>query len=62
MNVITIWLLVSVNSIYSSAAAGHYTVIERFPTVEDCQHVQKNLPERYASPGMTRCIQARVAR
>jgi hypothetical protein len=60
MTAVTIWLLISLNSGYSSAAAGHYTVIERFPSAEDCAHVQRSLP--YTGGATTRCIQARVMR
>ena len=48
----TVWLLLSV-----MGSGGHVTVVERFPTVEQCQHVAKNLPEGYYK---TRCVQATI--
>jgi hypothetical protein len=57
MTGITLWLLISVNSIYNNSAAGHYTVIERFTTLQDCEHVERSLPKAHAP--LTRCIQAR---
>lgn len=64
MTTVTLWLLVAVNSIYNSAHAGHYTVLERFATQQDCEQVAKALPkiDRSSELGVTRCIQARVAR
>jgi hypothetical protein len=60
MTTITLWLLISVNSNYYSAESGHYTVIDRFPTVADCEHVQRSLPENVSAK--SRCIQAKVVR
>lgn len=57
MNTVLIWLLVSMSS--SSHNYGTATVIERFATVEDCEHVRANLP---GSSHTARCIQAKVVR
>lgn len=51
---VLVWLL-----IVSGRHSDVYTV-ERFPTVEACDHVRKNLPYVYSDNQSSRCIQARI--
>lgn len=58
MNTIIVWLLVSVSN--SGNNYGTLTVVGKFPTVENCEFVQKNLP---ASTNIqARCIQATLVK
>ena len=40
METVTLWLLITVGGYYGHEA----TVVERFPTVEQCEHVRKSIP------------------
>lgn len=55
---VLVWLLVSVSYPSSSAGIGVLTVVERFKTSEQCEHVNKNLPIKHNLS--TRCIQANI--
>lgn len=58
MTEVLVWLLVSVSYPDSIAGMGVLTVVERFKTSEQCEHVNKNLPTKYNLS--TRCIQANI--
>lgn len=62
MTTITVWLLISLNSTYASAASGVYTTLGKFATLADCQHVQRSLPQTSGSTGITRCVQATIVK
>jgi len=60
MNTVLLWLLVSISD--GGSNRGNIVVIERFATVEDCEHVRKNLPMGAYVSNTARCIQANVIR
>lgn len=55
---VLVWILVSVSYPNSSAGTGTLTVVERFKTSEQCEHVNRNLPIK--GDLATRCIQANI--
>lgn len=59
MTTVTLWLLISVGGYNSNQV----TVVERFPSAEQCEHVRKSIPFWTAAlQKETRCIEAKVAR
>ncbi|MBQ5557935.1 MULTISPECIES: hypothetical protein [Gammaproteobacteria] len=59
METVTLWLLITVGGYYGHEA----TVVERFPTVEQCEHVRKSIPFSNESLRKgTRCVEAKVLR
>jgi hypothetical protein len=59
MKTIVIWLLISVYHGDYIRSNDIVTVVERFPTVEDCQHVLQSVPSKDTN---LRCVQANVVR
>lgn len=58
MNTLLVWMLIA-GSDYSYKTPAHVTVVGHFETVQQCQHVERNVRE--VAPMMTiRCIQAKV--
>lgn len=58
MTTITIWLLIATSITgYRGASVPH--VVERFATVQDCEHVARNMPK---GSHTSRCIEAKVVR
>lgn len=55
---VTLWLLIVMSD--SGTNRGAHAVIDRFVTVDSCEHVRKNLPGS-AYSYHARCVQANVA-
>jgi|GEM_PF-6605144 hypothetical protein len=58
MQAVFLWLLVVVSN--GDYNRGNVDVLERFPTVEQCEQVRKNLPKADYDAYSARCIQAQV--
>ena len=59
MTAITLWLLIAVSD--GSYNRGNVTVVERFTSAEQCEHVRKSIANVGSGHEM-RCVQAVVAR
>lgn len=57
MQTILVWMLISVSNANSNS--GNVTVVSYFDKLNQCQHVQKNLPLHEYSYS-SKCIQAEV--
>lgn len=57
MKTILVWLLISVSD--GSYNRGNVTVVERFATLKDCEHVRAATPKAEMQQEM-RCVQANI--